>query len=113
MALHADVHLECRRQSRGIHDGGAKLFAGCAVGCEFAMPRAVAMTPLAIDAVGECAAARVAVMAEEAAIVGASREIRRRGLIEPGAQIPAILLRVPRERQFHQLPGAGEVEVSS
>ena len=52
-------------------------------------------------------------MAEEAAIIGPAREIGRGVLIEPGAQIPAIFLCVPGERQFDQLPGAGEVEVGS
>ena len=97
----------------GIDDSRAKLFGGSAVRCEFGMPRAIAMTPLAIDPVGHRAAARVAIMAEQAAIVGPPREIGRRALVEPGAQIPAIFLRVPGERQLDQFPGAGEVEVSS
>ena len=77
------------------------------------MTGSIAMTPLAIDATGHGSAARVAVMAEEAAVVGPPREIGRGGLVEPGAQIPALLLRVPGEWQLDEFSGARAVEVSS
>src|SRR5262249_34347332 len=97
---------------RRIHNGVAKLSGSCAARRHFGMMCSIAVTSLAIDTLGHRSAAGIAVVAEEATIVGAAREIRGGGLIEAGAQVPAVLLRIPGERQLNEFTGASQVEVS-
>ena len=52
MALHANVHLERRRETRRIHNGGTKLCCGRALRCQAGMTRPIAVAALAIDALG-------------------------------------------------------------
>src|SRR5262249_39217955 len=99
MALHADVHLERGREACRVHDGGANLLNCRAPRCQVGMPPSIVVAPLAVDALGHPSVARVAIVAEEAAIVRSAGKVARRALVEPGAQVPALLLRVPRKRQ--------------
>src|SRR5712691_7265779 len=70
------------------------------------------MAPLAVDARSERGAGnRIAVVTEQAAIVGKTCEIGRCGIVVPRTHPPAPLLHVPGHRQFGKLPARRLVQV--
>ncbi len=115
VALHADLKLALGTQSSRVNDCIRDLLLRClASSCKFSVTGTRPVAALAVNAAGELAILRgISVMAEEAAVIHDSGEVGRGRLIEPGTQIPALLLRVPGERQFREFADARAVKVSS
>ena len=59
----------------------------------------------------ELSAAWITVVAEQAALIGKTREIGGCGVVEPGTHPPASFLRVPGDGQFGEFAARGLVQV--
>src|SRR5262249_37805716 len=106
------IHLQFWSQPPGIDDGRADLrLLGSASRGQVHMARAGTMAPLAVDAPRERRAGRIPVVAEQAALVGQACKIGGSGIVGPGTHPPALLLRVPGQRQFGELAAWRLVQV--